>query len=54
MNEVALEALVPILKPRIRSLGVNPNIKLVGEYNYSGGFWLSLSSLFFCSSLLRG
>lgn len=25
---------------------VNPNIKLVREYNYSGGFWLSLSSSF--------
>ncbi len=27
-------------------LTVNPNIKLVREYNYSGGSWLALSSLF--------
>lgn len=32
---------------RILACGVNPNIKLVKEYNYSGGFWFSLPSLFF-------
>ncbi len=25
-------------------MGVNPQIKLVEEYNYSGGFWLSVFS----------
>jgi hypothetical protein len=37
-----------LLKAKIAvALHVNPNIKLVGEYNYSGGDWLSLSFLFF-------